>query len=111
MKKSVITFALAAQVATSTTGAAQPRLEPSYPLDQAPARLTAGIEIADAAIRALQQRLSARLLDEMKKGGPARAISVCRDEAQALTAEIARIQGVRVGRTSDRLRNPGNAAP
>lgn len=111
MKKSVITFALAAQVATSTTGAAQPREEPSYRIDEAPARLTAGIEIADAAIRALQQRLSARLLDEMKKGGPARAISVCRDEAQALTAEIARVQGVRVGRTSDRLRNPGNAAP
>ncbi len=47
----------------------------------------------------------------MKKGGPALAIGVCRDEAQALTAEIARAQGVRVGRTSDRLRNPGNAAP
>ena len=111
MRKSVIAFALAAQVSTSTEGAARQRVEPSYRIDQAPARLAASVEIADAAIRALQQRLSARLLEEMKKGGPARAISVCRDEAPALTAEIARAQGVRVGRTSDRLRNPGNAAP
>jgi hypothetical protein len=111
MKKSVITFALAAQVATSTSGAGQPRVDPSYRIDQAPAKLAASVEIADAAMRALQQRLSARLLDEMKKGGPARALGVCRDEAQTLTAEIARVQGARVGRTSDRLRNPGNAAP
>lgn len=111
MKNSVIAFALAALVPTSTTAAAQPRVEPSYRIDQSPARLAASVEIADGAIRALQQRLSARLLEEMKKGGPALAIGVCRDEAQALTAEIARAQGVRVGRTSDRLRNPGNVAP
>lgn len=111
MKNSVIAFALAALVPTSTTAAAQPRVEPSYRIDQSPARLAASVEIADGAIRALQQRLSARLLEEMKKGGPALAIGVCRDEAQALTAEIARAQGVRVGRTSDRLRNPRNVAP
>jgi mono/diheme cytochrome c family protein len=104
-------FALAAQVAASSGEAAQRREEPSYRIEQAPARLAAGVEIADVAIRALQQRLSARLQEELQKGGPARAVGVCRDEAQALTAETARIQGVQVGRSSHRLRNPGNAAP
>ena len=111
MRKSAFAFALAAQVAVSSSDAAQPREEPSYRIDQAPARLAASVEIADAAMRALQQRLSARLQEEMQKGGPARAIGVCRDEAQALTAETARAQGIRVGRSSHRLRNPGNVAP
>lgn len=74
-------------------------------------RLAASVETAEAAIDALQRRLSARLLEELKKGGPARAVAVCRDEAPALTAETGRAQGVRVGRTSHRLRNPRNAAP
>jgi hypothetical protein len=111
MRKSLLLFALVAQVSTTNSVAAQSGLEASYGIDQAPARLAKSVEIADAAIRALQQRLSARLFEEMKKGGPARAIGVCRDEAPALTAEIARIQGVRVGRTSHHLRNPENVSP
>jgi len=111
MRKSVFAFALAAQVAVSSSEAAQPREEPSYRIDQAPARLAASVEVAGAAMRALQQRLSARLQEEMQKGGPLRAVGVCRDEAQALTAETARVQGIRVGRSSHRLRNPGNLAP
>lgn len=109
MRKSL--FALGLLVATSISEAAQPREEPSYRIDQVPARLAASVGVADAAMRALQQRLSARLVEEMQKGGPAQALGVCRDEAQALTAETARVQGVKVGRSSHRLRNPGNAAP
>jgi len=111
MRKSVFVFALVAQVAASSRVVAQPRAESAYRMDQAPARLAQSVEIADAAIRALQQRLSARLFEEMKKGGPTLAIGVCRDEAPALTAEIARAHGVRVGRTSHHLRNPGNVSP
>lgn len=98
MRKSVFAFALVAQISSSGNVAA---LTPPAP----------GVEVADAAIRALQQRLSARLFEEMKKGGPMLAIKVCSDEAQALTAEIARDRGVRVGRTSHQLRNPVNVAP
>jgi len=89
----MLAFALAAQVSAAPVG-------PSP-----------GIEVAEAAIRDLQQRLSARLQEELKKGGPAGAMAVCRDEAQALTAETARALGIRVGRSSHRLRNPGNVAP
>lgn len=42
--------------------------------------------------------------------GPAAAITVCRDEAPALAAAAAG-PGVRLGRASERLRNPANLAP
>lgn len=83
----------------------------SYALGDAPARLAPGIQAAEAALAALQRRLAGRLLEELAAGGPARAITVCRDEAPALTAQTAREKGVRVGRASHRLRNPRNAAP
>lgn len=38
------------------------------------------------------------------------AISVCRDQAPAI-AQALSVEGVRIGRTSHRLRNPANAAP
>jgi cytochrome c1 len=83
----------------------------SYRLSEAPATWAAPLAAADAAVQDVQRRLSARLQEELKKGGPALAIAVCRDEAQALTAAAAREHSLRVGRTSHRLRNPGNAAP
>jgi hypothetical protein len=83
----------------------------SYTVADAPARLAAGVQAADAAISALQRQLAGRLLEELRQGGPVRALSVCREEAPALTAQTARTQGVRIGRTSHRLRNPGNVAP
>jgi mono/diheme cytochrome c family protein len=111
MRELVFAFALAAPVLAWSSEPPQRREAHSYSVDQVPPRLAASVQIADAAIGALQRRLSERLFEELRKGGPARAVAVCRDEAQALTAETARAQGIRVGRTSHRLRNPGNAAP
>jgi hypothetical protein len=53
---------------------------------------------------ALQSALRAGLAEE----GPVHAIGVCRDDAPALAAR-ASTGGVRVGRTSHKLRNPRNA--
>jgi hypothetical protein len=107
----VLAVALAAPAAAWSAEPASTQDAAAYKVADAPARLAPGMQAADAAISALQRRLSGRLLEEIKAGGPARAITVCRDEAPALTAETARVQGVRVGRTSHRLRNPGNTAP
>ncbi len=52
-----------------------------------------------------------RLMTEMQAGGPVAAIDVCRLEAQTITAGVAREQGIVMGRTSARLRNPANGAP
>lgn len=69
----------------------------------------AAVGQAEQAMTALQRRLSARLLEEMGKGGPTAAVRVCRDEAQKLTAAVSAEQGIELGRTSHRLRNPANA--
>jgi hypothetical protein len=67
------------------------------------------VEQAEDAIRALQRGLVEALTSAMKEGGPSNAIHVCRDDAQAITAAVAEAKGIDLGRTSHRLRNPGNA--
>ena len=85
---------------------------PASPAPAAPAGVPQdAVERADAAMKALQGALLGRLREEMARGGPPAAITVCRDEAQAITARIGREQGIAIGRTSARLRNPANAAP
>ena len=60
---------------------------------------------------ALFERLSARLVDAMTSQGPAAAIRVCSQEAPQIAAEVGAEQGVRIGRTSFKLRNPENQPP
>ncbi|WP_224245472.1 Tll0287-like domain-containing protein [Hyalangium gracile] len=78
-------------------------------VDSLPPELVGKAQAAEGAMQALQVRLFQRLTQELERGGPAGAVTVCRDEAQALTAEVAKEQGIEVGRTSYRLRNPKNA--
>lgn len=59
----------------------------------------------------LQERLAGRLGQALAESGAHGAVTVCRDEAQQLTAEIAAETGLALGRTSHRLRNPKNGAP
>lgn len=54
--------------------------------------------------------LKARLLDAMTEGGPASAITVCADEAMALT-RAAVGEDESAGRASTKLRNPDNDGP
>ena len=107
----VVAIVLAAPAAPGGPELPTPQERVVYAVGQAPPRLAAGVGEAEAAIVALQRRLSTRLLQELRTGGLAQAIAVCRDEAPALTAETVRALGVRVGRTSHRLRNPRNTAP
>lgn len=53
--------------------------------------------------------LRAVLQEAMTEGGPLAAISVCHEDAPRIAAEAAKLAGAEVGRTSTRLRNPGNA--
>jgi hypothetical protein len=61
------------------------------------------------AASALSDTLREKLVASMKDSGPAGAMQVCSSQAQALTREVAEKQGVRVGRTSLKVRNPMNA--
>jgi len=53
--------------------------------------------------------LKQALMAGMQKG-PVHAISVCRDQAPAIAESLSN-EGVQMGRTSHRLRNPENTAP
>ena len=70
-------------------------------------------DLADAGRRAQEalQPLKQRLMGELTQAsadGPENAIDVCRVKAPAIAAALS-VGGIRVGRTSHRLRNPANA--
>ncbi|HJV89604.1 MAG TPA: DUF3365 domain-containing protein [Holophagaceae bacterium] len=66
---------------------------------------------AEAARSDLFARLSGRLQEVMKAKGPAAAVDVCQGEAPVLAEAVATRHGLRIGRTSWKLRNPANLAP
>lgn len=70
---------------------------------------SAALERGAEVLAPFKARLKAALLAGMSEG-PAHAIDVCRLEAPAIAA-AASVEGVRVGRTSHRLRNPDNLPP
>lgn len=66
---------------------------------------------AQAAKAELFAKLSGRLQEVMKAQGVAAAMEVCHAEAPTLAQAVAAAHGVRIGRTSWKLRNPANTAP
>lgn len=60
-------------------------------------------------VREFGSTLQAELKHGLAEGGPAGAISVCRDKAPQIASELSRRSGAKVRRTSLRHRNPANA--
>jgi uncharacterized protein DUF3365 len=79
------------------------------PAEEASADLQPAIARAQTAARLLQTALQNRLVEVLPKAGPAKAANVCRQEAYAIAADIGMQQGLSMGRTSHKLRNPNNA--
>lgn len=71
----------------------------------------AQLQRAAGAKEALFQALLGELTRTLAEGGPAAAIGVCRDAAPRLAQEVGAQQGLRIGRTSEKLRNPKNTPP
>lgn len=90
-------------------GAAPAAAPKSYSPDALPKSLQAAHAKADAAMSKLQATLQARVAEMMASGGPTATINVCRVEAPERTGEVAKAEGLELGRTSARLRNPANA--
>jgi hypothetical protein len=57
----------------------------------------------------LAKALMAELTSALQEGGPSQAVSVCKDRAPAIAAEVSQLCGVHVRRTALRVRNPENA--
>jgi hypothetical protein len=78
--------------------------------DMTPAQ-TAQRDKALAARDAMFTSLKGRLMEVVGSAGPAAAISVCSQEAPQIAEQISEEHGLKIGRTSFRLRNPDNATP
>lgn len=91
-----------ALVATIVLGAT---LAVSAAAAETPDRVAEGRKIAQEFGTELRGALEAA----MAEGGPLAAIRVCNEDAPAIARAAAEESGAEVGRTSDRLRNPGNA--
>jgi hypothetical protein len=68
------------------------------------------IRRAQAALEPFKAELQTALRESLRAAGPEGAIAVCRDRAPEIAASLS-TNGVRMGRTSHRLRNPKNVSP
>lgn len=67
------------------------------------------VEQSRAATQKLGGALKSALEEAVAEGGPLNALNVCHDEAQAIADRICDEEGLTVGRTSRKFRNPANA--
>ena len=67
------------------------------------------VEQSRALTAEFASQMQNALVSAMSEGGPATAITVCRDEAPLIASDLSRLSGARVERTSLLFRNPGNA--
>ncbi|MCW8917020.1 MAG: DUF3365 domain-containing protein [Magnetovibrio sp.] len=65
---------------------------------------------AAGVVKAFGGPLKQTLVGAMKSGGPAEAIGACNEKAPNIAKNAAQATGWSVGRTSLKLRNPGNEA-
>jgi hypothetical protein len=64
-----------------------------------------------AAKDVLFEKLSGRLMEVIGSQGPAAAIAVCKSEAPQIAESVGQQEGVKIGRTALKLRNPANQPP
>jgi hypothetical protein len=76
-----------------------------HALAAAPPALAPAVARAEAAIKALRERLSVRLGAALASTGPAGAVGICRGEAAAIARSVTAQTGVDVGRSGIRTRN------
>ncbi|MEN8163902.1 MAG: DUF3365 domain-containing protein [Acidobacteriota bacterium] len=68
-------------------------------------------ELCLAATNAFASEMMGELMAALDSGDPTAGITVCGANAPAIAAHIAADYGVKIGRTSHKLRNPANTPP
>ncbi len=91
---------------TKNEGPAGPK---AYRKEEVPKEWAPLVEKGDAALAELQKGLVPKLTKALSEGPPSHAVSVCQVEAPAIKAALEASQGLELGRTSHKLRNPKNA--
>jgi hypothetical protein len=85
-----------------------PKTTEMTPETEAQVAIDENLEKCRAATKKLGGALKSALQEAMGEGGPLAAINVCHDEAEAIATQICDEEGLTVGRTSGKFRNPGN---
>jgi hypothetical protein len=68
-------------------------------------------ELAATAVNALASEMMGELTAALDAGDPSAAIAVCKEKAPGVAENISETYGVKIGRTSHKLRNAANVAP
>lgn len=68
----------------------------------------ADLQGAQAELAPFKEQLVEALMGSLEEGGPENAIQVCRERAPEIAAQLS-VDGVEMGRTSHKTRNPANA--
>lgn len=68
-------------------------------------------ELVATAVNALASEMMGELMAALDAGGPAAGIIVCKDKAPGVAENISQTYGLKIGRTSHKLRNAANVAP
>ena len=99
------------QDAASTAGSEKQTEKTAEMVPAAGSRHTVdqNVETCRAATKKLGGALKSALQGAMKEEGPLGAVNVCHDEAEVISNQICDEEGLTVGRTSRRNRNPSNA--
>ena len=64
---------------------------------------------ARAAVKEMGASLKSQLMSAIAAGGPEHALGVCKTIAPAIASQVGAANGLNVGRTALRVRNPANA--
>jgi hypothetical protein len=80
----------------------------TWRISEAPGELREPISRADLIVVSMHDTFLRELKKALDSGGPSWAIGSCHIDAFMLSERIRRQEGLAVGRTSDRLRNPVN---
>lgn len=81
----------------------------AIPREEVPAALASAVTKGEEAADLLRDRFLKRVTAMLAQGGPKAAFTVCPTEAPRIAREVGELHKVDIGRTSFRLRNPGNA--
>lgn len=103
----IVSGLLAAGLAACSPAVEAPDPQPSAMPE--PQAVPEAIARAETAAMTLGKELKSVLVATMQEEGPVAAISVCNEQAPQIASAIAANQNLKVGRTSLKVRNPGNA--
>jgi len=101
----VVSAPLAAQTQPAPSTAAHQ----TWTIDKTPTDLQPAVKRAESGIKLLTVSVQNKLMDLLSTKGTLAAMDVYRREMYFLQVDIAERQGITIGQTSDRLRNPANA--